>query len=52
MNPSGKTVDTFVKDLQQTPYYNNIGLNAYTNVDDLKIRLPKMMQLTKEVWDL
>ena len=36
VNPSGKTADTFVKDLQQTPCYNNIGLNAYTNVDDLK----------------
>lgn len=36
VNPSGKTVDTFVKDLTQTPYYNNIGVNAYTNVEDLK----------------
>lgn len=36
VNPSGKTVDTFVKDLTKTPYYNNIGVNSYTNVDDLK----------------
>lgn len=36
VNPSGKTVDTFVKDLTETPYYNNMGLNAYTNVEDLK----------------
>ena len=36
MNPSGKTVDTYVKDLTQTPYYNNIGAFAYNNVDDLK----------------
>ena len=41
VNPSGKTVDTFVKDLQQTPYYNNMGLNAYTNVDDLKNQIAK-----------
>ncbi len=36
INPSGKTVDTYVKDLMDTPYINNIGNNAYTNVDDLK----------------
>lgn len=36
VNPSGKTVDTYVKDLTQTPYYNNIGAFAYNNVDDLK----------------
>ena len=36
VNPSGRTVDTFVKDLFSTPYINNIGNNAFTNVDDLK----------------
>lgn len=36
VNPSGRTVDTFVKDLFATPYINNIGNLAYTNVDDLK----------------
>jgi len=36
VNPSGKTADTFVKDLFKTPYINNIGNHAYTNVDDLK----------------
>lgn len=36
VNPSGKTVDTYVKDLMETPYINNIGNLAYTNVDDLK----------------
>ena len=36
INPSGRTVDTFVKDLQSTPYIRNIGNHAYTNVDDLK----------------
>ena len=36
VNPSGKTVDTFVKDLTATPTWNNFGNFAYTNVDDLK----------------
>lgn len=36
VNPSGRTVDTFVKDLMTTPYINNFGNLAYTNVDDLK----------------
>ena len=36
VNPSGKTVDTFVKDLTATPTWNNFGNNSYTNVDDMK----------------
>ncbi|MBQ8093298.1 MAG: glycoside hydrolase family 3 C-terminal domain-containing protein, partial [Clostridia bacterium] len=36
VNPSGRTVDTFVKDLMASPYINNFGNMAYTNVDDLK----------------
>ena len=36
VNPSGKTVDTFVKDLTATPTWNNFGNFAYDNVDDLK----------------
>ena len=36
VNPSGRTVDTFVKDLFATPYINNIGQMSFTNVDDLK----------------
>ena len=39
VNPSGKTVDTFVKDLMDTPYINNIGNMAYSNVDDLKAQI-------------
>ncbi len=35
VNPSGKTVDTYVRDLTQTPYYNNIGNHSYSNVQDL-----------------
>ncbi len=35
VNPSGKTVDTYVRDLTATPYYNNIGNHSYSNVKDL-----------------
>ena len=36
VNPSGRTVDTFVKDLTATPTFNNIGNFSYNNVADLK----------------
>ncbi len=36
VNPSGRTADTFVKDLTDTPTWNNFGNFSYTNVDDLK----------------
>lgn len=35
VNPSGKTVDTYVRDLLNTPYINNIGNHSYSNVKDL-----------------
>lgn len=35
VNPSGKTADTWVYDVTVTPYFNNIGHMAYTNVDDV-----------------
>ena len=35
VNPSGRTADTFVRSLADTPYFNNIGNNRYNNVDDL-----------------
>lgn len=35
VNPSGKTADTYVKDLMNTPYINNIGNHSYSNVKDL-----------------
>lgn len=35
VNPSGKTVDTWVKDLQSAPYIHNIGHFAYTNTEDV-----------------
>lgn len=36
INPSGRTVDTYVYDLTQTPTYNNYGNFAFNNVEDLK----------------
>lgn len=36
VNPSGKTADTYVKNLLSTHYINNIGNLPYNNVDDLK----------------
>lgn len=36
VNPSGKTVDTYVYDLTQTPYYNNVGGFTYEGVEDLQ----------------
>lgn len=39
VNPSGRTVDTFVYDLLSTPSINNIGINAYTNIEDLKLSI-------------
>ena len=35
VNPSGKTVDTFLADLTAAPWYNNFGDILYTNMDDL-----------------
>ena len=39
VNPSGRTADTYVKDLFDTPYINNIGEMSFTNVDDLKAQI-------------
>ena len=36
VNPSGRTVDTYVADLTATPTFNNIGNFTFTNVDDLR----------------
>lgn len=36
VNPSGRTVDTYVYDLKDTPTYNNYGSFLYNNVEDLK----------------
>lgn len=34
INPSGKTVDTWVYDLKNTPSFNNFGQFQYTNMDE------------------
>ena len=39
VNPSGRTVDTYVYDVTQTPWYNNFGSFTYNNVDDLRSAL-------------
>lgn len=36
VNPSGRTIDTFVYDLTQTPTANNFGSFNYTNMDEFK----------------
>lgn len=36
INPSGRTADTWVYDLLDTPTIRHIGIHAYTNVDDIK----------------
>lgn len=36
VNPSGRTIDTFVYDLTQTPTWNNFGSFNYTNMDEFK----------------
>jgi beta-glucosidase len=35
VNPSGKTVDTWLRDVTAHPTYNNIGHFAYSNVEDV-----------------
>lgn len=35
VNPSGRTVDTYVRDLMNTPSIHNIGNHSYSNVKDL-----------------
>ena len=37
VNPSGKTVDTFVKDLMNTPTSNNFGAFQYSNASDFTV---------------
>jgi len=39
VNPSGRTVDTYVYDLTSTPTYHNYGNFPYSNVDDLKAEI-------------
>jgi len=34
INPSGKTIDTYVYDMEKTPWWNNFGDFNYTNMDE------------------
>lgn len=36
VNPSGKTADTFVRDLTKAPYFNNIGNFVYDNMSEFE----------------
>lgn len=47
VNPSGKTVDTFVKDFTKTPWYNNIGAFGYTNADAFTVEASQFSPETK-----
>lgn len=39
VNPSGKTSDTFLKNVRSTPTLNNIGNFPYDNVEDLAVKV-------------
>lgn len=41
-NPSGRTVDTYMYDLTDTPAYNNWGNFSYTNVGDIQDKLTEV----------
>lgn len=41
VNPSGRTVDTYVYDLKDTPTYHNYGSFLYNNVEDLQAAFTK-----------
>ena len=37
VNPSARTVDTYVKDFTKTPWWNNFGDLNYTNMEEFKV---------------
>ena len=41
VNPSGRTIDTFVYDLTKTPTWNNFGNFNYTNMDEFVVPASK-----------
>lgn len=49
VNPSGKTVDTFVKDLTATPNYNNFGSFFYDNMEEHAYTSVNFMTGTEEI---
>ena len=49
VNPSGKTSDTFLNDLTQTPTWNNFGPNQYDNVSEFEIESARGLRSPKFV---
>ena len=52
VNPSAKTSDTFVRDLTQTPTYNNFGHYAYDNMDEFAVNgvVPTFVNYTDGIY--
>ncbi len=49
INPSGKTSDIFVKDLTQTPSFNNFKITNYSNMDDYAVETTDFMTGEKSI---
>lgn len=49
INPSGKTSDIFVKDLTQTPSFNNFKITHYSNMDDYAVETTDFMTGEKSI---
>ncbi|NEG89428.1 glycoside hydrolase family 3 protein [Bifidobacterium aerophilum] len=56
VNPSGRTADTFVKDLTKTPNWNNFGAFQYDNVAEFEVesargtRSPKFVDYVEGIY--
>ncbi len=50
VNPSGKTADTFVYDLTDTPSFNNVGCFIYDNMSEFNADFVFMGQLRNKVY--
>lgn len=56
VNPSGRTADTFVGDLTQTPNWNNFGAFQYDNVSEFEVesargvRSPKFVDYVEGIY--
>lgn len=46
VNPSGKTVDTYVADLKATPWWNNFGSFVYDNMEEFSLTSESMFTKT------
>jgi beta-glucosidase len=56
VNPSGRTADTFLSDLTQTPNWNNFGASQYDNVQEFEVdsargvRSPKFVDYVEGIY--